>query len=116
MESIEINGLEIRARHGVGEQERIVGNLFLVDVRLDVDLSCAMASDNVDDTVNYASVIEIVKQEMAIPSALLENVVWRIRQTIIQAFPHVTGGMVRLAKITPPIPCKVTSVAVVTRW
>ena len=116
METIEINRLEVRARHGVGEQERIVGNIFLVDVRLDADLSRAMVSDNVDDTISYATVIDIIKYEMSIPSELLENVVWRIRQAITSAFPTVTGGMIRLAKVTPPVPCKIGSAAVVTRW
>lgn len=116
METIEINRLEVRARHGVGEQERVVGNIFLVDVHLDADLSRAMVSDNVDDTINYATVIDIIKHEMSIPSALLENVVWRIRQAIISTFPTVTGGMIRLAKVTPPVPCKVGATAVVTRW
>ncbi len=116
METIEINRLEIRARHGVGEQERVVGNIFLVDVHLDVDLSRAMVSDNVDDTISYAIVIDLIKHEMSIPSALLENAVWRIRQAITTAFPTVTGGMVRLAKVTPPVPGKIGSAAVVTRW
>ncbi len=116
MERIEINRLEIRARHGVGEQERVVGNIFTVDAWLEVDLSHAMKSDCVDDTVNYATVIEVIKQEMATPSALLENVVWRIRNAITEKYPSVTGGMIRLAKVTPPVPCRVGSVAVVTRW
>lgn len=68
MGTIEINGLEIHAGHGVLPQERMVGNTFRVDLCLDLDLSKAMDSDNVDDTVNYARVIGIVKQEMAIPS------------------------------------------------
>ena len=116
METIEVNGLEVFARHGVGEQERKVGNMFTVDLQLNVDLSRAMVSDSVDDTVNYAEVIALVKSEMAVPSLLLENVVYRIKEAIVTKFPQVNGGMVRVAKLTPPIPCKVTSVAVVTRW
>ena len=116
MEAIEVNGLEVWAFHGVGEQERRVGNMFVVDVRLDVDLGRAMESDRVDDTVNYEAVVEVVKREMSVPSNLLENVVWRIREAIKREFACVLGGRVRLAKLTPPITCKVDSVAVVTRW
>ena len=116
METIEVNGLEVFARHGVGEQERKVGNMFTVDLQLNVDLSRAMASDSVEDTVNYAEVIALVKSEMAVQSLLLENVVYRIKVAIVTKFPQVNGGMVRVAKLTPPIPCKVISVAVVTRW
>lgn len=116
MERIEVNGLELWGRHGVGEQERVVGNLFRVDVWIDVDLSRAMTSDCVDDTINYATIIELVKREMNVPSALLENVVWRIRHAITSTFLDVEGGMIRLEKVTPPVPCQVNSVAVVTRW
>ncbi|MDE7385628.1 MAG: dihydroneopterin aldolase [Muribaculaceae bacterium] len=116
MESIEITGLEIWARHGVLEQERVVGNRFIVDVRLDVDLSNAMESDLVDDTINYAVIVDIVKREMAVPSNLLENVVWRVRRAIVTQFPVVKGGGVKLTKLTPPISCQVAGVSVTTRW
>lgn len=116
METIEVNGLELWARHGVGEQERKVGNLFRIDVCLDVDLTDAMMSDNVADTISYADVIALIKREMEQPSALLENVVWRIRESVAAAYPCVRGGMVRVAKVTPPIACRVDSVAVATRW
>lgn len=116
METIEVTGLELWANHGVLEQERAVGNRFVVDVSIDADLSRAMESDSVADTINYAAIVDIVKREMARPSALLENVVWRIRRAIISEFPMVIGGSVRLTKLTPPISCRVTGVSVTTRW
>ena len=116
METIEVSGLELWAHHGVLDQERRVGNRFVVDVSLDVDLSKAMASDSVSDTINYAVIVDIVKREMAIPSDLLENVVWRVRRAILSQFPMVIGGSVRLTKLTPPICCQVKGVSVTTRW
>lgn len=116
METIEIKGLEVWARHGVMEQEREVGNMFRVDVALTADLSAAMMSDSVDDTINYALIVELVKQEMAVPSRLLENIVGRIKTAILRSFPAVTGGSVTVAKIVPPIPCVLESVSVTTRW
>lgn len=116
METIEIRGLEMWARHGVLEQERTVGNTFRVDVTLIADLSRAMASDRVDDTINYALVIDIIKSEMAIPSRLLENVIWRMKDAFIRTFPTVTGGKITLCKLTPPISCEVESVGVSTQW
>lgn len=113
MNRIEIVGLELRGFHGVGEQERKVGNLFKVDVTLRIDLSCAAVSDKVEDTVSYADVIESVKRQMAVSSNLLENVAWRIGQAIRREFPAVTGGTVRVAKVTPPVACQVEQVSVV---
>ena len=105
METIEVKRLELWARHGVMEQERVVGNMFTVDV-----------SDSVEDTVNYAEVVDVVKAEMAIPSLLLENVVWRVKNAILARFPMVRGGSVKVAKLTPPVSCNVDEVSVTTRW
>lgn len=116
METIEIKGLEMWARHGVMEHEREVGNKFKVDVTLTADLSKAMETDSIEDTVNYARVAEIIEREMSIPSRLLENVLWRIKRSIISAFPSITGGYVAVTKIVPPIPCVLESVSVATQW
>lgn len=116
MEKIEVKGLTLQAFHGVGEQERRVGNLFRLDITLDCDLSRAMESDCVDDTISYADVIDLVKQEMAKPSLLLEHVLWRLRDSLTATWPSIQGGTIRLAKLTPPISCEVEWVAVSTSW
>lgn len=116
MEKIIIDNLRVWAFHGVAAQEREVGNEFKITVTLMCDLSAAMRSDNVADTINYADVIAVIKQEMSLPSALLENVVYRIKQSIIQKFSSVVGGSIRLDKLTPPIACEVAAVGVETSW
>ena len=116
MDTIEIKGLEMWAQHGVLEQERTVGNTFRVDISLTADLSRAMISDCVEDTINYAGVVDIIKAEMSIPSRLLENVIWRIKNVITQTYPAVKGGKITLSKLTPHIACEVESVSVSTKW
>jgi len=56
----------LRAHHGVGEVERIVGNDFRIDIRLRYDASRAMHSDSIASAINYATVVEIVRSEMAV--------------------------------------------------
>ncbi|MCM1449447.1 MAG: dihydroneopterin aldolase [Clostridiales bacterium] len=117
MERIEINGLRLRAFHGVGEQERRVGNMFSVDVWLEADLEAAVTSDNVDDTINYAELIGLIKVEMARPSALLEHVAGRIRDAIVHRYGDlVKHGGVKVSKLTPPVTAQLDSVAVATCW
>ena len=86
---IQLDSLRFYAYHGVGEQERRVGNEYVVSLRLAVDLRRAMQTDDVADTVNYAVVFEAVRQEMAIPSRLLEHVAGRIATRIFADFPIV---------------------------
>lgn len=114
---IEIDGLRVFARHGVLEQERTVGNEFEVSALLEVAASRAVATDLLESTVNYAEVCAVIKEVMATPSALLEHLCGRLRDALSERFPAIEGGMVRVAKLNPPIPnVKLNSVAVSLSW
>lgn len=118
MVTIEVNNLILRAHHGVMEQERAVGNDFSVTVHLQVELSDdALLSDDVHSTINYADVVAIVKHVMAQPCNLLETVCQRLALQLRSGFPNITGGLVRIAKLSPPIEgIKLDSVAVAISW
>ena len=53
MDEITLTGLRARAFHGVLEEERRVGQVFLIDVTAYLPLGGAAASDDLDDTVHY---------------------------------------------------------------
>jgi dihydroneopterin aldolase len=100
---IELEGMEFKAYHGCLEQEKIRGNSFTVDFRGELDLSAAAESDNLNDTLNYADIYEIVADEMSIPSELLENVAGRIVKAIEKRFPELSSFSVRVSKKKPPV-------------
>ncbi|GHV10255.1 7,8-dihydroneopterin aldolase [Bacteroidia bacterium] len=116
MNYLELNGMTFFAYHGVMEQERKVGNTYMVDLKLYFDLLPAMRSDNLHDTVNYAAIYALVKQEMAIPSNLIEHVAGRILQRIHADFPQIENIEIRLAKQNPPLGGDLKEVAVVTNY
>lgn len=80
---------EIRcyAYHGVAPQENLIGNEYLIDLKLKVDISKAARTDEVTDTVNYAEVHQVIENEMAVPSKLLEHVSGRIIQNSLTNSP-----------------------------
>ena len=86
------------AHHGVGRQETLVGNEFVVSLRLKVDIGHAMQTDDVTDTVSYAEVYEAVKKEMEIPSKLLEHVGGRIVKRLFGDFPPNRGHRTETVK------------------
>lgn len=100
---IYINDLRFHAFHGVMPQERLTGNDYSVDLRVGYDVSSAMLSDHVNDTVNYATLYEIVRQEMSVPSQLVERVAYRIADRISRRYPDVTRMDVRVTKLNPPL-------------
>jgi dihydroneopterin aldolase len=55
---VEIHGLELFGRHGVGEQERSDGRTFMVDVTLHVQ---EPAEDSIDATVDYRRARDVVR-------------------------------------------------------
>lgn len=100
---IELEGMEFKAYHGCLEQEKVRGNCFTVDFQGKLDLSAAAESDNLNDTINYGEIYEIVAEEMSIPSELLENVAGRILKAIEEKYPQLVSFSVRVSKKRPPV-------------
>lgn len=96
---------EIRcyAYHGVAPQENLIGNEYVIDLKLKVDISQASQTDEVADTVSYADVHELIKAEMAVPSKLLEHVGGRMAAKLFEVFPAIEEIELRLSKRNPPM-------------
>ena len=100
---IYLRDIRFHAFHGVTPIEKEVGSDFTVSVRVAVDVSAAVEHDNVDVTLNYASLYEVIKREMMIPSNLIEHVAARIGKAIFETFPQVETLDISLMKINPPM-------------
>ncbi len=99
---ISLHDLHFHAFHGVLPQERKVGNDYVVNVKVKVDVAEAMVSDQVEATVNYATLYNIVKEVMDTPSALLENVAYRMAEETFSAFPSIQEVHICVRKVNPP--------------
>ena len=100
---LELEGMEFRAYHGCLERERVAGNDFVVDFRGEMDMSAAAESDRLEDAVNYALIYDVVEEEMAKPSDLLEHVAGRIVKALKEKFPEFIKFSVRVSKRRPPV-------------
>lgn len=98
-----LKDIQCYAYHGVAPQENLIGNEYTVNLKLKVDITKASQTDEVEDTVNYAEVHNVVKTEMAIPSKLLEHVGGRIVQKLFGKFPSIKEVELRLSKRNPPM-------------
>jgi dihydroneopterin aldolase len=116
MHYIELKGMIFHAYHGVMEQERKVGNTFTVDLELYTDLSMSIETDQLEDTINYALIYDIVKTEMAVSSCLLEHIAGRIGKRIKKDFPQIETLKIRLAKLNPPVSGEIKEAAVVLQF
>ena len=112
---IEVRGIRALGRHGVLPEEQARAQPFEVDVRLEVDATAAATSDELADTVDYATltlaVVGIVEAES---HRLLERLAVRVAETC-RTDPRVLGVEVTVRKLRPPVPSMVESVAVTVR-
>ena len=101
--NIELRDIHLYAHHGVMPQEREVGAWFTIDINLLMnDYSCT-DNDNIEGTVSYADIYEIISSEIEKPSNLLEHVCKRICDRIYSSFTQVDKIEITLCKDTPPM-------------
>jgi dihydroneopterin aldolase len=112
MALIELEEMEFFANHGCFEEERLTGNQFLVHLSFETYTIKAEKSDKIDDTINYQEVYEIVKQEMNIPSSLLEHLAARITDKVCAQFTDIEKIQVKVSKVNPPLGGKLKCVSV----
>lgn len=100
---IYLKNIRLYAFHGVAPQETIVGNEFIINLRIKAAIYQAAETDDIAKTISYAEVYEAVKEEMSIPSKLLEHVSNRIMKRLFQNFPGIEEINISLSKRCPPM-------------
>lgn len=110
---IQVNNIKLYAYHGCLEEEAKIGSEYRVDVSVKANLEKSSITDELIDTVDYVHLNHIVKQEMAVRSKLLEEVVKRILNRIFKELSMVKKAKVSVAKLNPPIGGNVEEVVVI---
>jgi dihydroneopterin aldolase len=105
--TIELAGLAVFGRHGYLEEERRLGQRFLVDLWVDVRGE-ATASDRIEDTVDYRRIAGLVREVFAGPERLLlEGLAGTVADGILERFAAVERVRVRVRKpdvvLDPPV-------------
>ncbi|MCF6364891.1 MAG: dihydroneopterin aldolase [Bacteroidales bacterium] len=109
---IEIEGMEFYAYHGHYEEEQIVGNRFLVDLKIETNCRKAAESDQIEDAVNYQTAYKIIKTEMQKKSNLLENIAGRIIDALHNKLENMKSVSIKLSKMNPPMGGKIKKVSI----
>jgi dihydroneopterin aldolase len=98
-----LKDVRFHAFHGVLPQEKEVGQDFLVSIRCAMDMSSAMNHDMLEVALDYGVLYQLVKEEMDIPSQLVEHVAGRIGKTVFDHFQQVTAVDITITKLNPPL-------------
>jgi dihydroneopterin aldolase len=112
-DKIFVNGLVLHAYHGVGDDEGRIGQQFLLDLVLDLDLSAAAHSDKLVDTISYADLIEVASKAFrAQRFRLVEAAGGAVADAVLAAYPRVRQLTVTVYKPHAPIAAVFANVGV----
>lgn len=113
MQKLIIEDIHCYSYHGCLKEEAKIGGHFTVSVEMDLDLMKARTCDDLKETADYVLVHNIVREEMARPSKLIEHAAHRILERLKKELPFVQKFIIRLKKHNPPVNGQVGSATVV---
>ncbi|KAL5219715.1 hypothetical protein ABZP36_024428 [Zizania latifolia] len=94
-----LRGLQFHGFHGVKQEEKKLGQKFVVDVDAWMDLTAAGETDNISDTVSYTDIYRIAKSVVeGQPHNLLESVAHSIANSTLLKFPQISTVRVKVGK------------------
>ena len=98
-----LEGMQFYAYHGVNPEERVLGQRYVVDLSVDLDLRRAGETDRLEDTVSYSHIYRTVRAVMeGEPRNLLESAAEAIADRVLAEFP-VQSVSVTVKKPNPPV-------------
>ncbi|CAH1452275.1 unnamed protein product [Lactuca virosa] len=94
-----LRGLMFHGYHGVHQEEKKLGQKFIIDIDAWMDLRAPGQSDNMSDTVSYTDIYRIAKHIVEGPSKnLLESVAQLIATTTLNNLSRITAVRVVVKK------------------
>lgn len=103
LQKLHIEDIRLHAYHGCLDEEGRIGGKYRVDIMAEADYNSSAEQDDLTRTVDYVVVFDLVKEEMAIRSKLIEAVAKRIADRLARTYPWVTKWEVSLTKFNPPV-------------
>ncbi|MBP0902890.1 dihydroneopterin aldolase [Mariniflexile gromovii] len=100
---IKVENIRLFSHHGCLKEETKIGSEYRVDLKVEANLQKSSKTDKLTDTVDYVFLNRIIKEEMGIPSHLLETVAKRILNRIFKEDKLVKKATVWVSKLNPPI-------------
>jgi len=108
---LHISGIECYAYHGCLPEETKIGCNFRVDVSFEMDFAYAVQKDDLSQTIDYVTVHKVVRDEMAVPSKLIEHVCGRIARSLVGLLIGPGSVSVTIIKFNPPVNGKIEEAA-----
>jgi dihydroneopterin aldolase len=112
-DAINLKGIQGFGYHGVFEDEAKHGQNFFVDLEIHLDLSKASVTDNLEDTIDYGALADLVVEEITGERVqLIERLAGRIADRIKAGHPRISKIAVTVHKPQAPISAQASDISV----
>ena len=111
---ITVEGIRVFGYHGHLSEEAVLGGHFVINVWVEVDTSEVEKTDDLNHTVDYVKIIDIVKEQMAIRADMIEVPAKRIVDAIL-TLNKVQKVTVEVEKVLPPIDASFDKISVTSQ-
>lgn len=116
MDKLVLKGLKFHGRHGVYDQEKIIGNAFEVDLEFTLSLQKAGETDNLKHTIDYAKAYSAVAEILQSNSVnLIETLALKIGNQLYSEF-EIESLNVKVRKMNPPMNGETDYSEVTMQW
>ena len=104
MDKIIMKNLSFYGYHGVMQEEKVLGQKFILDIQIYTDLRKAGKTDEVNDTINYSKVYDEVKYIVEKKTFdLIEALAESIADTILNEFIKAKEVVIKVKKPEAPV-------------
>lgn len=104
MDNIKINGIKTYAYHGALEAERVLGQYFITDIVMYLDLTEASGTDDLNATVHYGEAYQLVESVIrSEPVNLIEHLAEKVSRTLFDRYDRILEMDITITKPSPPI-------------
>jgi dihydroneopterin aldolase len=110
-QTIGLEGMEFFAFHGFYEEEQKIGTKYIVDVYITIYTNTT-TEDNIEKTINYEMIYEIVKNEMSNRVKLIEHLGEKIIAQLKERIVVKNKIKITIKKLHPPIAGKINNAIV----
>lgn len=103
LDRMKLDRMSFYGKHGVFEEERVLGQRWFVDLDLQIDMQSAGLDDDLNQSINYAELHAAVKRIIEQESfQLVETLTERIASMLLHDFHRINEATVRVTKPNPP--------------
>jgi dihydroneopterin aldolase len=117
MYQIRMKNCAFFARHGVFDEEEMLGQRFYVDAALTVDPGRALENDSIEGTVDYGVAFQVIEKIITGERRfLIEALALEVAKALTSRFPQITLAEITVRKPNAPVPGVLDHVEVTVAW